>query len=100
MFDVVVGGGGPVGLFLACELKLAGIHPVVLELLPGASPADTAHGLVGQVVRLLDDRYLFERCGGTGAPAPAPSFSFGAMPLPLQVLGAAWVLCLGLSVFI
>ncbi|WP_051735849.1 FAD-dependent monooxygenase [Amycolatopsis rifamycinica] len=87
MFDVVIVGGGPVGLFLACELKLAGIDPVVLERLPSANQADKAHGLTGQVVRLLDHRGLFERCGGTGSPTPAPAFYFGAMPLPLAVLG-------------
>src|SRR5579884_56144 len=29
--DVVIAGGGPVGLFLACELRLAGISVLVLE---------------------------------------------------------------------
>jgi 2-polyprenyl-6-methoxyphenol hydroxylase-like FAD-dependent oxidoreductase len=31
--DVVVAGGGPVGLTLAAELRLAGVRPVVLERL-------------------------------------------------------------------
>ena len=86
MFDVIIVGGGPVGLFLACELKLAGIDPVVLERLPEASQADKAHGIGGQVVRLLDHRGLFERFGGQGAPTPAPAFYFGT--LPLHILGA------------
>lgn len=29
--DVVIAGGGPVGLFLACELRLAGVSVLVLE---------------------------------------------------------------------
>jgi 2-polyprenyl-6-methoxyphenol hydroxylase-like FAD-dependent oxidoreductase len=30
-YDVIIGGGGPVGLFLACELGMAGISVLVLE---------------------------------------------------------------------
>ncbi|WP_217708118.1 FAD-dependent monooxygenase [Nonomuraea rhodomycinica] len=86
-FDVVIVGGGPTGLFLACELRLAGVRPLLLERRPDPDLADKAHGLAGQVVRLLDHRGLFERCGGQGAPAPAPGFFFGGMPLPLHVLG-------------
>lgn len=86
MFDVVIVGGGPVGVFMACELKLAGVDPVVIERLPAVNQWDKAHGLTGQVVRLLDHRGLFERCSGTSVPVPAPWFYFGAMPLPLHVL--------------
>ncbi len=87
MLDVVIVGGGPVGLFLACELKLAGADPVVIERLPAPSQADKAHGLGGQVVRLLDDRGLYERFGGSGVPRPLPAFFFGTLPLPLHLLG-------------
>jgi 2-polyprenyl-6-methoxyphenol hydroxylase-like FAD-dependent oxidoreductase len=87
MFDVLIVGGGPVGVFVACELKLAGANPLVIERLPEINQWDKAHGLTGQVVRLLDHRGLFERCSGSIAPVPAPAFFFGAMPLPLQVLG-------------
>ena len=30
-YDVVIAGGGPVGLFLACELGLAGASVLLLE---------------------------------------------------------------------
>jgi len=87
MFDVLIVGGGPVGIFLACELKLAGAEPVVVERLPEINQGDKAHGLTGQVVRLLDHRGLFQKCSGTPVPSPAPAFFFGALPLPLHVLG-------------
>ncbi|RSN11448.1 FAD-dependent oxidoreductase [Nonomuraea sp. WAC 01424] len=88
IFDAIVVGGGPAGLFLACELRLAGARPLVLERRPEPDLSDKAHGLAGQVVRLLDHRGLYERCGGRGVPAPAPGFFFGGMPLPLHTLGA------------
>ncbi len=31
LFDVIIAGAGPVGLFLACELRLAGLSVLVLE---------------------------------------------------------------------
>lgn len=88
VFDVVIVGAGPAGLFLACELRLAGVEPLVLEQRAEPDLSDKAHGLTGQIVRILDMRGLFERCGGEGAPQPAHGFYFGAMPLPLHGLGA------------
>jgi 2-polyprenyl-6-methoxyphenol hydroxylase-like FAD-dependent oxidoreductase len=35
-YDVVIAGGGPVGLFLACELQLAGASVIVLERMEDA----------------------------------------------------------------
>jgi len=85
--DVVVVGGGPVGLMLACELGLAGVRPVVLERMPARSPETKANGLVGQVVRFLDHRGLYERMGGgADIPRPVPSYLFGALPLHLGML--------------
>lgn len=85
--DVVIAGAGPNGLMLACELALAGVRPLVLERLTGPTDEQRANGLVGQVVRMLDRRGLYERLSGSPAPPrPAPSYMFGAFPLDLSVL--------------
>jgi 2-polyprenyl-6-methoxyphenol hydroxylase-like FAD-dependent oxidoreductase len=87
MFDIVIAGAGPNGLMLACELSLAGVRPVVLERLPERGTEQRANGLVGQVVRMLDRRGLYEPLSGsTEPPSPTPGFVFGALPLELSLL--------------
>ncbi|MBV8349000.1 MAG: FAD-dependent monooxygenase [Mycolicibacterium sp.] len=77
---VVVSGAGPNGLMVAGELALAGVRPVVLERLPEPSPEPKANGLVGQIVRQLDMRGLYqELTGATGAPVPIPGWLFSGM---------------------
>jgi 2-polyprenyl-6-methoxyphenol hydroxylase-like FAD-dependent oxidoreductase len=83
MIGVVIVGGGPNGLMLACELALAGVRPVVLEQRPaGEITQNRANGLTGRVVPLLDRRGLYERLVGTsGPPAPVPGHVFGGFRL-------------------
>ncbi|WP_422741361.1 FAD-dependent monooxygenase [Micromonospora sp. WMMD754] len=85
MIDVLVVGAGPNGLMLAGELALAGIRPVVCDRLVEPTTENRANGLVGQVVRMLDRRGLYQRLTGDAAPPrPAPRFVFGALPLDLS----------------
>ncbi|TLP62403.1 FAD-dependent monooxygenase [Microbispora triticiradicis] len=85
--DVLIAGAGPNGLMLACELSLGGVRPIVLERLPDNTKENRANGLVGQVVRALDRRGLYERLsGGAEPPRPSPAFVFGALPLELSRL--------------
>ncbi|HET9140467.1 FAD-dependent monooxygenase [Actinophytocola sp.] len=87
MIDVLIVGAGPNGLMLACELALAGVHPVVLERRAAPAGEPRANGLVGQVVRLLDRRGLYARLSGQSTPpSPQPAFTFGAFPLDLTML--------------
>jgi 2-polyprenyl-6-methoxyphenol hydroxylase-like FAD-dependent oxidoreductase len=80
--DVVIAGAGPNGLMLACELALAGVRPVVLDLLPAPSAEPKANGLVGQVIRQLDMRGLYHAFGGEdGPPQPTHGWAFAGMPL-------------------
>ncbi|HZA12421.1 FAD-dependent monooxygenase [Mycobacterium sp.] len=78
--DVVIAGGGPNGLMVACELALAGIRPVVLERLPESSTEPKANGLIGQVIRTLDLRGLYhELAGSAGPPRPMYEWMFSGM---------------------
>ncbi len=87
MTDVVIAGGGPNGLLMACELRLAGLRPVILEALPEPSPEPKANGIMGQIVKLLHYRGLHERYTGSAEPPqPTPYFLFGGLPLNLTLL--------------
>jgi 2-polyprenyl-6-methoxyphenol hydroxylase-like FAD-dependent oxidoreductase len=82
--SVVISGAGPNGLMLACELALAGVKPIVLERLPAPSDEPKANGMVGQVVRLLDMRGLYQAfTGSDDPPHPAYQWIFSGMSVPL-----------------
>jgi 2-polyprenyl-6-methoxyphenol hydroxylase-like FAD-dependent oxidoreductase len=93
--DVIVVGAGPTGLMLACELRLAGVRPLVLERHPQIRDIPKAGGLSGQILELLRYRGELERFEAAGTAAiPAPRLPWGGMhvdftPLaepPMEVL--------------
>ncbi|AWT44317.1 MULTISPECIES: FAD-dependent monooxygenase [Streptomyces] len=80
MVDVIVAGGGPVGLMLACELRLAGVDVLVLDRLAERVPHSKALGMHARTLEVLDQRGLVDRFLEGHKRAPATHFA-GLRPL-------------------
>jgi 2-polyprenyl-6-methoxyphenol hydroxylase-like FAD-dependent oxidoreductase len=75
---------------LACELRLSGTDPIVLEQLPGIDETPKGNGLAGQIVPVLDYRGLLDRLRQEATFAgPVPRFSFGPLELDFSRLGTS-----------
>ena len=60
MESVIIAGGGPTGLMLACELRLAGVDVLVLERLAEPSGESRAGGIHARTMEVLDQRGMLE----------------------------------------
>jgi len=76
--DVIVVGAGPVGLMLACELRLAGVRCIVLEKSTEPTDQTRALGFTARTIETFDQRGLLPRFGGFDT---IPIGHFGGVPL-------------------
>ena len=69
-YDVIIAGGGPTGLWLACELALARVRVVVIEKLAEPTGHSKALGLQSRSMEMLEYRGLLDRftAGNTAPP--------------------------------
>jgi rifampicin monooxygenase len=81
--DVVVVGGGPTGLLLACELRLQGLQPVVLERDSSPTTVVRSLGLHARSVEILDQRGMLSPFLEQGTQYPMRGSFAGIMtPVP------------------
>ncbi|MFD4632360.1 FAD-dependent monooxygenase [Streptomyces sp. NPDC058284] len=74
MDDVVVVGAGPVGLWLAAELRLGGASVTVIEPRPAPDPHSKALTLHPRTIEILDSRGVAEPFLAEGVPIPDGHF--------------------------
>ncbi|MGW4248998.1 rifampin monooxygenase [Nocardia sp. NPDC004722] len=86
MFDVIVSGAGPTGLMLASELRLHGVHVLLIERDAEPTKVVKAMGMHARTVEILDQRGIAERFLAEGTQHPTNGFFAGIRnEVPVQL---------------
>lgn len=73
--SVIIAGGGPTGLMLAGELRLAGVDVAIIERRPSHHfPGSRARGLHARTIEVLDQRGIADRFLAEGKPMQVAGF--------------------------
>ncbi|WP_030728392.1 FAD-dependent monooxygenase [Streptomyces sp. NRRL F-2890] len=81
--DVIVVGGGPTGLMLAGELRLANVRTIVLDRLAEPMKQSRALGFSARAIEEFDQRGLLPRFGELHT---IPMGHFGGLPIDFRVV--------------
>src|SRR5262245_33795678 len=82
MRDVVIAGGGPAGLMLACELRLSGVAVTMLERLAEPSGFSKPLRLSGRTIDMLGRHGLLECLSDQDQPFGSALAAVGRKDLP------------------
>jgi rifampicin monooxygenase len=86
MIDVIVAGGGPTGMMLAGELRLHGVHAVVLDKEAEPTSIVRGLGLHARSIEVMDQRGLLGRFLALGKQYPIGGFFAGIRkPAPARL---------------
>lgn len=77
--DVVIAGGGPTGLMLACELRLAGVEVTVVERVVQRGTESRAGGLHSRTMEVLDQRGLADQVLAVPETRSMPNSHFAGL---------------------
>ena len=96
LFDVIVAGAGPTGVWLATELRLQGVEPLVLDRDPAPTKVVRGLGMHARTIEMLDQRGVVGPFLEIGTRYPVGGFFAGISKPAPERLGTTHPYTLGI----